>query len=323
MARELSRQILDAREPVLGPEHPRTLSASSSLAFWTGRAGDEALARDQFAALLASPEASTRPRAPRALCTLAPTSPASPESQETPPVPGTRTRSCCQSGSEYSAQSTLTHWQPWATSLSGPERRETRPVPGTRSAALLPVRERVLGPEHPEHPRRPRRPRPLHRRGGRRGRSPGRSFAGLLPVRERVCGPEHLETLATRGDLAGWTGAAGDAAETLRDQFAALLPASRSEALAPEHRDALGYSRRPRPLHRRRQGTLPVPSQARGPWRRSTEIGKASQSLAVVSDGELRPQYGNTPCQMAVNEGHRQTGRRSQAASSAAARTVT
>ena len=36
-------------------------------------------------------------------------------------------------------------------------------------------------------------------------------------------GPEHPDTLAARGNLADWTGEAGDAAGA-RDQFAALLP---------------------------------------------------------------------------------------------------
>ena len=51
-ARDLQRRILDARERVLGPEHPDTLTARHNLARWTGQAGDPAAARDQFAALL-------------------------------------------------------------------------------------------------------------------------------------------------------------------------------------------------------------------------------------------------------------------------------
>ena len=35
-----------------GPEHPHTLIARYDLAYWTGKAGDAAGARDQFAALL-------------------------------------------------------------------------------------------------------------------------------------------------------------------------------------------------------------------------------------------------------------------------------
>ena len=40
---------------------------------------------------------------------------------------------------------------------------------------------------------------------------------------ERVLGPEHPHTLTTRGNLASWTGQAGDPAAA-RDLFAELLP---------------------------------------------------------------------------------------------------
>jgi hypothetical protein len=54
---------------------------------------------------------------------------------------------------------------------------------------------------------------------------------------ERVSGGEHPETLITRGNLAHWTGAAGDPAGA-RDQFAALLPVM-GRVLGPEHPDSL------------------------------------------------------------------------------------
>ena len=54
---------------------------------------------------------------------------------------------------------------------------------------------------------------------------------------ERVLGPEHPHTLASRGNLAHWTGKAGDAAAA-RDQFAALLPIH-ERVLGPEHPDTL------------------------------------------------------------------------------------
>jgi len=71
-------------------------------------------------------------------------------------------------------------------------------------AALLPVEERVLGPEHPDT---------LVTRcnlawwTGQAG-DPARArdqFAALLPIRERVSGPEHPATLTARRDLAYWT----------------------------------------------------------------------------------------------------------------------
>jgi Tetratricopeptide repeat len=55
----------------------------------------------------------------------------------------------------------------------------------------------------------------------------------LLLVRERVSGPEHPDTLATRANLARWTGEAGDAGAA-RDQFAALVSV-RERVLGPEH----------------------------------------------------------------------------------------
>jgi Tetratricopeptide repeat len=50
-------------------------------------------------------------------------------------------------------------------------------------------------------------------------------------------GPEHPDTLTTRGNLAVWTGEAGDAAGA-RDQFAVLLPIE-ERVLGPEHPSTL------------------------------------------------------------------------------------
>ena len=66
-------------------------------------------------------------------------------------------------------------------------------------------------------------------------------FAAVLPADERVLGPEHPDTLITRGNLAYWTGRAGDPAGA-RDQFAALLPV-RERVLGPEHPDTLATRR--------------------------------------------------------------------------------
>src|ERR1022692_3179157 len=57
------------------------------------------------------------------------------------------------------------------------------------------------------------------------------------PVRERVSGPEHPDTLNDRGNLARWTGEAGDP-ERARDLYAALLPDC-ERILGPEHPDTL------------------------------------------------------------------------------------
>jgi hypothetical protein len=103
-------------------------------------------------------------------------------------------------------------------------------------AALLPMRERVSGPEQNST---------LTARNdlagwtGVAGDAAGArdQFAALLPIRERVSGPEHRETLAVRHNLASWTGQAGDAPGA-HDQFASLLPVM-DRVLGPEHVDTL------------------------------------------------------------------------------------
>ncbi len=60
---------------------------------------------------------------------------------------------------------------------------------------------------------------------------------GRAPVLHRLSGPEHPATLTTRGNLARWTGMAGDAAAA-RDQYAALLPVL-ERVFGPEHPETL------------------------------------------------------------------------------------
>src|SRR5215469_4508106 len=77
------------------------------------------------------------------------------------------------------------------------------------AALLLPVRERVLGPEHPGT--LTARSNLAHWTGTAGDPAGARDqFAALLPVLERVLGPEHPDTLTTRHALARWTGEAGD-----------------------------------------------------------------------------------------------------------------
>ena len=103
-------------------------------------------------------------------------------------------------------------------------------------ATLLPLRERVSGPEHPDT---------LAARAclaywtGQAGdaASARDQYATLLPVCERVLGPEHPDTLAARASLARWTGQSGDAAGA-RDQYAALLPRFK-QVSGVEHPDTL------------------------------------------------------------------------------------
>ena len=147
-ARDLQRRVLDARERVLGPEHPRTLTARANIATWTGQAGDPAAARDLFAALLPVLERVLGPEHPRTLTTRANIAIWTGEA-----------------GDPAAARDLLTGLLPVRERVSGPEHPETLAVradlasltgeAGDPAAArdlfagLLPVLERVLGPEHP------------------------------------------------------------------------------------------------------------------------------------------------------------------------------
>ena len=87
-------------------------------------------------------------------------------------------------------------------------------------AALLPIRQRVLGPEHPAT---------LTTRArwtGEAGDAAGArdQFAVLLLIRERVLGPEHPDTLAARANLARST----------REQAMTLILAGTSHCCWPE-----------------------------------------------------------------------------------------
>ncbi len=78
-------------------------------------------------------------------------------------------------------------------------------------AALLPVQQRIMGPE---------RWRTLSDRAelarwtAQAGDAAGArdQYAALLPVLERVLGREHPDTLTARAQFARWTAEAGDAA---------------------------------------------------------------------------------------------------------------
>jgi Tetratricopeptide repeat len=234
-ARDLYRRVVEAREQVLGPEHPDTLAARADLAWWTGVAGDAAAARDQYAALLPVRERILGPEHPNTLADRA----------HLAIWTGT-------AGDAAAARDLIAALLPVRERVSGPEDPQTLGVRTNLAqwtglagdaaaardqyAALLPVIERVAGAEHPNT---------LADRGnlawwtGTAGDAAAArdQYAALLPVRERILGPEHPNTLGDRGDLAIWTGAAGDAAAA-RDLLAALLLV-RERVLGPEHPDTL------------------------------------------------------------------------------------
>jgi len=234
-ARELSRRVLEARARVLGAEHPDTLSARHTFAYWTGEAGDAAGARDQFAELVPVSERVLGPQDPETLADRA-----------------NLADWTGAAGDPAGARDQLAPLLPIRERVLGPQDPETL---GTRDnlathtgragdpagardqlAALLPIRERVLGAQHPNTMFT--RANLAHWTGQAGDPAGARDqFAALLPISERVLGAEHPDTLAARGNLASWTGVAGDAAGA-RDQFAALLPIS-ERVLGAEHPDTL------------------------------------------------------------------------------------
>ena len=71
-------------------------------------------------------------------------------------------------------------------------------------AALVPVMERVFGPEDPDTVTA--RANLAHWTGVAGDAAGARDqFAALVPVMERVLGPEHPDTLAARNNLVRWT----------------------------------------------------------------------------------------------------------------------
>jgi hypothetical protein len=236
-ARDLFQLIADAYRDhdAYGPEHPDTLSARKNLARWTGQAGDAAVARDQYAALLPIHE--------RVL---------GPEHPDTLPVRSSLARWTGISGDPAAARDQYAALLPIEERVLGPEHSNTLTARANLAdftglagdaaaardqyAALLPTRERVEGPEHPNT--LTTRANLAHWTGQAGDAAAARDqYAALLPISERVLGPKHPDTLSPRVNLARWTGQAGDAAAA-RDQYAALLPIS-ERVLGPEHPDTL------------------------------------------------------------------------------------
>jgi RecA/RadA recombinase len=234
-ARDLQRRVLNAREQVLGPEHPDTLTARANLAVRTGQAGDAAGARDLLAALLPACERvlgaehpdTLRVRRDLAFWTGAAGDLAGARDQSAALLPVRERVLGTEHPDTLDVRARLAAWTGWAGDWAAAR---------DQFAALLPVRERVLGAEHPDtlvarHE--------LAYWTGKAGDAAAArdQFAALLPVRERVLGAEHPDTLLTHADLAAWTGWAGDWAAA-RDQFAALLPV-RERVSGAEHPDTL------------------------------------------------------------------------------------
>jgi hypothetical protein len=230
-ARDLLRRVVEARERVLGPEHPRTLTARYELARWTGAAGDRAAGRDLFAGLLPVHERVLGPEHPYSLATQ-----------------HSLANWTGEAGDPAAARDLIAALLPVYERVLGPEHPDTLRARSNLAnwtgeagdpaaardlfAALPAVCRRVLGAEH-RYTLNARHG--LARWTGEAG-DPAAArdlFAALLPVRELVLGKEHPHTLNAQHDLAFWTGEAGDPAAA-RDLFAAL-PAVCRRVLGAEH----------------------------------------------------------------------------------------
>ena len=187
-ARDQFAALVPVSERVSGAEHPDTLTARANLAYWTGEAGDAAGARDQFAALLPVRERVSGAEHPDTLIARANLARWTGEAGMRP-GPGTSSPRCCRSASGSRRRAPRHAHRPLQPGLL--DRGGGDPA-GARDqfAALLPVRERVLGAEHPDTLTARAN---LARWTGEAGDAAGArdQFAALLPVRERVLGAEH------------------------------------------------------------------------------------------------------------------------------------
>ena len=230
-ARAVYQQVSDASLRSFGAEDPYTLIVRANLAFWTGRAGDPAGARDQCAALLPVME---RIFGPEDTATLS-------DRANLAAWTG-------QAGDVIGARDQLVELLPVRERVSGAEDPITLTVRGNvaywtgqagdvigardQLVELLPVMKRITGAEDPGTLVNEAG---LARWTGEAG-DPERArdqLTELLPVTERALGAEHPDTLKVRADLARWTGEAGDR-ERARDQLTELLPVMK-QILGAEH----------------------------------------------------------------------------------------
>ena len=230
-ARKVCQQNASANEQLWGAEHPDTLKARANAALWTGKIGDAAEARDQYAALLAVRERLLGPEHPDTLKARA-----------------NLALWTGEAGNAEKAREEIASLLPIRERLLGPEHPDTLvtrahlanwtgragDAAGARDqyAALLRVRERVLGAEHPSTLATLACVALWTGNAGDAATARDQ-FVALLPIRERILGPEHPLTLAVRGNIARWTGEAGDLAGA-RDLYTELLPV-RESILGQEH----------------------------------------------------------------------------------------
>ncbi|MFK0202123.1 tetratricopeptide repeat protein [Streptomyces lavendulae] len=219
----------------LGPDHPDTLLARSSLAGWRGEAGDAVGAAAAYAELLDDRKRVLGPDHPNTL--------------------GTRNNLASwrgEAGDAAGAVVALAELLDDLVRVLGPDHPDTlttrnnlassRGEAGDAAGAVVALAEllddlvRVLGPDHPNT---------LTTRNnlagwrGKAGDAAGAvvAFAELLDDLVRVLGPDHPNTLTTRNNQASWRGEAGDAAGAAA-AFAELLD-DRKRVLGPDHPNTL------------------------------------------------------------------------------------
>ncbi|MEV6602402.1 tetratricopeptide repeat protein [Actinoplanes sp. NPDC051346] len=270
------RTIRATAVQVLGDEHPDVLNSSADVASFTGGAGDEASARDQYAALI--------PTVERVL---------GPEHKDTLLYRSNLAWFTGQVGDAVAARDQCAGLLPLALKALGDEHFVTLFIrhslarftgeagDATRARdqylTLLPSMRRTLGPIynltlHAEQQ--------LAIWTGKAGDTATArdQLTDLLPVLQRALGPEHHDTLSARSDLAYWTGRVGDPAAA-RDRFADL-PARFQQALGPEHRKTLnarahlaywtGWAGNPAAARDQLTDLLPVLQRVLGPEHRDT-----------------------------------------------------
>ena len=221
-------------ESKLGPDHPDTLTTRNNIARWTGDAGDAREALRLFAELLADRERVLGHDHPNTLATRHNIALWTGESGD---ARGRYNASstCCRTRSGCWGATTPARATPAATSRTGPASRATR-----RGAATLhrPAAGRGAGARArpPQHARDPPQHRVLDRRVGRRAGALTLGF-DLLLDQERVLGRDHPNTLATRHNIASWTGEMGDARGALQ-HLIDLLP-DQERVLGRDHPNTL------------------------------------------------------------------------------------
>jgi hypothetical protein len=269
-ARDLQRQVIQAKEDELGSSHPGVLIARADLARWTGDAGDPAGARDELAALVPVMKNVLGAENPSTLITR-----------------DRLARWTGDAGDAVGARDQLTELLPATKRVLGAEntsgvRTNLARFTGEAGdpaeardqfAELVQELTDALGAKHYA----------TMMARGHLARFTGEAgdpawardqFAELLPVRVKELGARHPDTLDARASLARWTGEAGDAAGA-RQQFAALLP-ELEQISGTEHPDTLDARTRlahwthaeaalpstdeqPAPTPRKKRGKNPAP----------------------------------------------------------------